>query len=276
MIFKRYSKARSFPDRTPIPNPSFQIPVSKFLFSMSLTTEHELSPELRELEQQLRGLVPCALSQDLFDHVEQSMNVAANETWVVSDDLDELEIHLEQIAPATMPEDMLGRMVRAMDLWHEHVPVEEKVVPFSESRGESRGEREEAAPSRKQYGGGMIAAAAAVAMLGAVTALVLPRFMNDSGANTPPVISTHIPDVDSDNTVMVDAAPRDAWLLPDSLSHKVTNTSDHGVVMTSDNTPHRVIRVDYVDRIMMQDDEGREIEIKRPGIDYMLLPVETN
>ena len=122
----------------------------------------------------------------------------------------------------------------------------------------------------------MIAAAAAVAMLGAVTALVLPRFMNDSGANTPPVISTHIPDVDSDNTVMVDAAPRDAWLLPDSLSHKVTNTSDHGVVMTSDNTPHRVIRVDYVDRIMMQDDEGREIEIKRPGIDYMLLPVETN
>jgi len=239
---------------------------------MPLTTEHELSPELRELEQQLQGFVPCALSQDLFDHVEQSMNVAGNEKWVVSDDLDDLEIHLEQIAPATMPEDMLGRMVRAMDLWHEHVPVEGKVVPF----GESGGEREEAAPSRRQYGGGMIAAAAAVAMLGAVTALVLPRFMNESGANTPPVVSTNTPAVDSGNTVMVDATPRDAWLLPDSLSHKVTNTSDHGVVMTSDNTPHRVIRVDYEDCIMMQDDEGREIEIKRPGVDYMLLPVETN
>jgi len=237
---------------------------------MPLTTENELSPELLELEKQLGRLVPSSMSQDLLGRMEQSMHGTAKESRLDSDDLDDLEIHLGQMAPATMPEDILGRMVRAMDSWHEHVPVEEKVVPF----GESGGEREEATPSRKRYGSGMLAAAAAVAMLGAVTALVMPRLMNESDVGG--VVATVEDTIVPDRQITAFSEPRDAWIVPDSLSHKVTNTSDRGVVVSRDNTPHRCIRVEYVDRIKVQDEEGREIEIERPGVDIMLLPVETN
>ena len=237
---------------------------------MSFTTENELSPELLELEKQLRSIVPSSMSQDLLDRMEYSMHGTAKESRSDSSDLDDLETHLGQMAPASMPDDILGRMVRAMDRWHEHVPVEEKVVPFGESGDES----EEATPSRKRYGGGMISAAAAVAMLGAVTALVMPRVMNtsDFGSSDATVEETAV----QDHQIPVFAEPRDAWIIPDSLSHKVTNTSDRGVVMSRDNTPHRCIRVEYVDRIKVQDEEGREIEIERSGVDIMLLPVETN
>lgn len=235
---------------------------------MSLPTEHELSAELLKLEQQLQTLVPCSIPQGMMNRIEQSMLATGESSPPAEDDFDDLEIHLGHIAPTAMPEDMLGRMVRAMDRWHEHVPVEEKVVPF--------GEKQTSTAERQQARKRMFAAAAAVALLGAVTALTLPRFSKDPQISTASVASTHTITHDPGNTVMVDVAPRDALFLPDSLSHKVTKTSDHGVVMTRDNTPHRCIRVDYIDRIKVQDDEGREIEIERPGVDYMLLPVETN
>ena len=231
---------------------------------MPFTSKPELSAELRELEQQLADLVPCALPKDLLDRMEASANHAQ---CPVDEDgsLDQLEAHLGQLAPATMPTDMLGRMARAMDLWHEHVPVEEKVVAFGATNP---------APARRQFGAGMLAAAAAVALLGAVTALVLPRFLGPAQA-TGGVVVTADPVIEPGFAVTSVVEPRDAWLLPGSLSHKVTNTSDRGIVMTRDNTPHRCVRVDYMDLIKVQDEEGREIEIERPSVDIMLLPVET-
>lgn len=230
---------------------------------MSATTDHDLSPELLALEQQLTALVPSAMSPELSDRMEQSMAGVFEHAVNGCCDFDDLEIHLEQMAPATMPDDILGRMVRAMDRWHENVPIEEKVVPFGEAES-----------ARKARGGGMLAAAAAVAMLGAVTALVIPRFF-DGNQPVVPNTTAAIPVNEANLLTVGSIEPRDAWLVPDSLSHNVTNTVDHGVVMSRDNTPHRCIRVEYVDRLKVQDDEGREIEIERPGVDYVLLPVET-
>jgi hypothetical protein len=230
---------------------------------MSFTPEADLTAELRELEQQLAGLEPSALTEDLLARMEQSVN---HQQHPIDEEgnLDELEVHLGQMAPSSMPMDMLGRMTRAMDRWHEHVPVEEKVVSFGGRNP---------APVRRQFGAGMLSAAAAVAMLGAVTALVLPRFFHP--AQSVGVVATDDRVVEPDFEVTTVVEPRDAWLLPDSLSHKVTNTSDRGIVMTRDNIPHRCIRVDYVDRLKVQDEEGREIEIERPSVDIMLFPVET-
>ena len=199
------------------------------------------------------------------------MNDVGAEITPAAAEFDDLEIHLEQMAPASMPEDMLGRMVRAMDRWHEHVPVEEKVVPFGENADAQNLNQKS---GRKAYGGGMIAAAAAVAMLGAVAALVLPRVMNSSESNNSVVVVGDDSIGGSNSMGSVVNQPHDAWLVPDSLSHNVTNTRDQGVVMSRDNTPHRCIRVDYINKMKVQDDEGREIEIERPGSNYMLLPVE--
>ena len=48
----------------------------------------------------------------------------------MDEELREIEDQLDQLAPAAMPDDMLARMEQAMEKWHEHVPVEEKIVPF--------------------------------------------------------------------------------------------------------------------------------------------------
>ena len=222
---------------------------------MSLTHEHELSAELVELERQLGELVPCLMSDELHDHLEQSMLSydSADPTDHAVDNFDDLEIHLGQIGPASMPSDMIARMARAMDRWHEHVPVEEKVVPF--------GEEADAAP-RRLFGGGMTAAAAAVAMLGVVSALVLPRFIQGDQNPASGVVAASGYGINENYTSEADHSvqmePREAWVIPDSLSNKVVNTSDRGVVMSNDNTPHRCIQVDYVDRIRVQDDQGRE------------------
>ncbi|MBT8037743.1 MAG: hypothetical protein KJO21_09380 [Verrucomicrobiae bacterium] len=230
---------------------------------MSFTTESDLSAELQELENQLANLVPNAVPDDLFARIGQPVNHDP-QSMPPESDLDALEEHLGQLAPSSMPMDMVGRMTRAMDRWHEHVPVEEKVVSFGV---------EKSTPVRRKWDRSLLAAAAAVAMLGAVSALVLPRFVNPAHAEG--VVLNDAPAMTPDFSITSVVEPRDAWLLPDSLSHKVVNTTDRGVVMTHDNTPHRCIRVDYVDRMVVQDEQGREIEIIRPSVDIMLLPVET-
>ncbi len=75
---------------------------------MSFTTEHELSPELLQLEQQLESLAPTAMSQTLLERMEQSMNEVETEILPASDEFNNLEIHLTQMAPVSMPEEMLS------------------------------------------------------------------------------------------------------------------------------------------------------------------------
>lgn len=250
---------------------------------MSHSMECNLDGELRSLEEQLAKLSPSAMPMDMLARMEQAMSRwsedegsrYALEGENTDGELRQLEIHLEQMTPAEMSANVLARMESAMDRWHEFVPVEEKVVPF--------GDQQDEVSDHKRSRGGMFAAAAAMAVMGAATALILPQFNSSPEGNVvaennpQPVVRPHAQPVLSPvNTLDVSNAPREAWLVPGSLRHQVTSTTDQGVIMAGDNTPHRCIRVDYVDRIKVQDEEGREIEINRPGVDFMLIPVETN
>ena len=234
--------------------------------------EHSLDDELRAIELQLTDLTPCRLSSDVLLRMEQAMGQWCEHDELADDmagrplnesDTNELEVHLNQISPAALPEDMLARMSRAMDSWHQYVPVEEKVVPFGGAR----------MSSSYRFGGNMWTAAAAVAVLGAVTALVMPQF------NTAPgdlVVEKNMTPPSMKDVVANPSGIRGATLMSNSLSHQVTNTRDNGVVFSNDNTPHRCIRVDYVDRIKGKDASGRQVEINTPGVDFLLIPVETN
>jgi hypothetical protein len=236
--------------------------------------EHSLDDELRAIELQLSDLTPCKLSSDVLLRMEQALgqwcehdersDVRAGRPLNESD-TNELEVHLSQISPAALPEDMLTRMSRAMDSWHQYVPVEEKVVPFGDTR----------MSSSSRFGGNMWTAAAAVAVLGAVTALVMPRFSSPQGSAV--VAQKVLPSSSSMNSVVAKSSRMNgATLTSNFLSHKVTNTSDNGVVFSNDNTPHRCIRVDYIERIKGEDASGRQVEINTPGVDFLLIPVETN
>ncbi|WP_435894459.1 hypothetical protein [Oceaniferula spumae] len=248
--------------------------------------EYHLDAELLELESQLAALVPSAVPSEMFVAMQQTLGDAVESESSAHDaELEDLETHLGQLAPAGLSVDMISRMAIAMDRWHEYVPVEEKVVPFGtqdsapvNKLGEKKAKRSSA------YG--MYAAAAAVALLGAVTALVMPHLdsaapasagtVADSGNEKIFTPANTQPDSRSVHAVDVSNAPRDAWMVPNSLSHMVTNTSDTGVLITRDNVPHRSIRIDYVDRLKVLDEDGREIEINRPGVQYVLIPVQTN
>lgn len=245
-----------------------------------MSDDYQLDQELLDLEARLAALVPRALPAEVVARVDAAVDHPVVEAALEMHDaeLADLETHLGQLSPSGMSGDVLSRMVQAMDRWHEHVPVEEKVVPF--------GAPNELAPAAagKARGYKMYAAAAAVALLGAAAALVTSRpgppsdaGVADAGSPQGPAGSpAAAPAFSSAHAVDVQSAPRDAWLVPGSLSHKVTNTTDAGILMTRDNVPHRSIRIDYVDRIKVLDEDGREIEVARPGVQYVLIPVRTN
>ncbi|NWK54279.1 hypothetical protein HW115_01555 [Verrucomicrobiaceae bacterium N1E253] len=233
--------------------------------------EHSLDEELRVIEMQLTQLSPQRLSGDLLSRMEMLM-----QQWEVQPDaqpgieqlpeehaqLTDLELHLDQLSPAPMPDDLLLRMSQAMDSWQHQEEAQKHTISF---------------PARKssRHGNGMLKAAAAMALLGVLSAWFWNPGKEQATANLPEAASpggqdSRRPDSGQSNAIS------SQWLKPDTYSHKVTHTSDSGVIMTRDNVPHRCIRVEYIDRIKVKDDDGREIEIKSPGVDFMLIPVETN
>lgn len=229
---------------------------------MPIPREYDLDADLRELESKLSNLTPMAMPVSLVNDMSQLMDDCSDLSFQSLDgaELDDLEQQLSQLGGSAMSEGMITRMADAMDRWHEELPVEEKLVPFgNEGKGVQKASKS-----------GAWAAAAAVALLGVLSALVLPSFDTNKVAQ-----------LDSTNSVSTaslvrTSAPRDAWVVPDSFTHKVTNTTDSGIVMSEGNKPCRSIRVEYVDTVKVLDDQGREIEIMRPGVEVVLLPVETN
>ncbi len=223
--------------------------------------------ELLSIEEQLCQLNPGVLSPGMLDRMELVMGAAT--ALSSGDDLTELEVHLDQMSPAAVPGDMLTRMCDAMDQWHEDSSKQEKVIPFAADQRNSP----------RFLSGGMLSAAAAVAVLGAVAALVFPHVTSsqnstiaDGGSPSQPFTEPAF----STPGIAPSEITQNATFTSDALSHKVTSTRDRGVIFSEDNTPLRCIRIDYVDKITVTDKEGREIEIKTPGVDFMLIPVETN
>ena len=229
--------------------------------------QYELNAELQQLESQLLELTPKALSEDFFSEVCVAVDSVGE---ILEDDIEALEKQLGLTSAVTLPEDMLARMANAMDRWHEDLPVEEKVVSFETS--DLSDEAKLPAKKVSQWAQWRkYSAAAAVALLGAVTALVAPN-LSESGVNSPTFANVDAVSVDA----VASDIPRDAWLVPDSLSHSIVNTKENGVVMSQDNKPQRWIEIEYIDRAKFIDDQGREIEVEYPGTDTVLIPIEIN
>jgi len=265
---------------------------------MKNQTNYDLDKNLRAVESDLSEMSPHSLSQDLLARMDSELSRVADfdsdldHVDVVGDGLGDLEIRLSQLSPSVMPEDMLARMSDAMDRWQDFTPSEEKVVAFAPQKRHKKS---------GGLNGGMLSAAAAVALLGAVAALAWPQVNVKSSPsvaqatqsastvvmNNPSLQSTP---VGLESSVMgassVSAMPSFATNLSsnvqpvtfttDALTHKVVGTQDRGVVLSKQNVPHRCIRIEYVDRIKGTDAQGRKIEVETPGVDFMLIPIETN
>lgn len=256
---------------------------------MTSSTDHDLLKELElelpsdllALERQLCSMVPARLASSAMARLDRVASTVCLGEEGVCEELANLEQHLGKVAPSAMPEGMLSRMAEAMDRWHEGLPLDEKVVLFEEAEKEMPAQRS-TAKQQKASRGGMVAAAAAVALLGAVTALMLPRNDAPTAATIAAGIKnsstkaekTSVAVMESPSVIASTVEPRDTWLLPDSLSHQVTHTSDRGVVLSGDSIPHRCIQVDYVEKLKAQAEDGSEIELERPAVEYYLIPVD--
>ena len=202
------------------------------------------------LEAQLRELQVSALDEALLSRLEGAADGSLTQ-------LDHEEIRFEALlrntSPARLPADFLAQLDA---IFHE-VPfaVNEKIVLFPKANPAVHTRRQ-----RPLWG-----AAAAVALIGAATALLMPagKTSNQLGSQMTQVSSPV-------------ARPANGNFAPASFNRGVSEVHDEGVVWKSNNQPHSLVRVVYKDKITLRDNQGRTFQVEQPRVEYMLVPAKTN
>ncbi|MEM9080662.1 MAG: hypothetical protein AAGC74_08240 [Verrucomicrobiota bacterium] len=163
-------------------------------------------------------------------------------------ELQKLEDELRRISPSPLSSEVVARMAEAMDRWEDDVPAEAKVVPFPTAKTE----RNSAGSWRPMW-----AAAAAVALMGALSGLIFPGggdgivSLNELGPV--PVV-------------------RQASLVPVAAERNV-NSIDAGVIRNRQGDPMQVIRIVREDQADFKTRSNIGIKVTRPQVDFYVVPV---
>lgn len=208
-----------------------------------------MTPDQASLEADLRGLQAAALDEAMLSRLE----AAADGTLTQLSHMEiRFETFLRESSPAKLSPDFLASLESIV---HE-VPfgVNEKIVPFPKAGTTPHIRRRP-----------MWAAAAAVALLGAVSALILP------GGKAPEKTARLAAPVSSPA-----ANTANGNFLPASFNRGLSEIHDEGVVWKSNNQPHSVVRVVYKDKITLKDASGRTFQVEQPRVEYLLVPAKTN
>lgn len=182
-------------------------------------------------------------------------------------ELQDIERQLTGLRPAPLSDDLLARL-EAVAL---RVPAvkevsseSEKIVPFP-----SAPVREQKRESHRPAW----AAAAAVAILGAMTALMIPR--EGATREVGPVADTGkltIPQEAPPARVAKPPFTGNSGVIPASLGGpSVLSAQDQGVV-SGPNGPMRTMRVIYRESVKVPTEDGRWIEIQQPREEWILVP----
>jgi hypothetical protein len=209
-----------------------------------------MSHEFQELESQLRTLRPAVLDPMFAARLENLANPSAT---TLDPAAAGLEASLGRLKPTPLPAEQLLALLGATSA------RETKVVPFpAAAPGDSR-----------TWGRYMLPVAAAVALLGAATALLVPTKPAD-----PALADNRRPDPAPPARVEPGpAAPlRQSDFVPAGFRTDLSQTSDEGVVWNAPNQPHRVVKVIYRDRLTFIDKDGGKCEVERPRVEYILVP----
>lgn len=202
------------------------------------------------LEAQLRELQAAALDDALLLRLE----AAADGT---STQLSHAEIRFEALLRETPPARLSAEFLAQLEAVVHEVPfaVNEKIVLFPKANNAVHTRRH-----RPMWG-----AAAAVALIGAATALLMP-------AGKPPE-KTARQSAPAPSPV---TRPTNGNFVPAAFNRGVSEVRDEGVIWKSNNQPHSLVRVVYKDKITLKDKSGRTFQVEQPRIEYMLVPAKTN
>lgn len=208
-----------------------------------------MNSDLSSLEAQLRELRAVPLDDVFLARLEEA---AGGSLAVLTPAEERFEARLRGASPAPLSEDFLATLESIIS--GVPFPNEVKIVPFPRSRP-----LEVSAPRKRP----IWAAAAAVALIGAASALWMP---------------TDKPTAQITRTTAPGTPPASAInnLVPASYNRGVSEVHDEGVVWKSKTQPHNLVRVVYKDRITLKDDKGRTYQVEQPRVEYLLVPAKTD
>lgn len=219
-----------------------------------------MSGELKDFENELRTFRPATIDGIFMERLEQ----CADGTW---DFISPLELGLEhQVraqAPLPLDPDMTGRLLaEVMDLPFPKSPP--KIVRFPVAMAE-----EPAMPASGR-GSRWLAAAAAVAMVGAAAGWFVPQV---SRSVTPLASEKRF----TPEHAVTPAAPAiPSGLTPAGLNRGLSAATDEGVILQGSNRPHRVLKFVYRDQVTLKDAQGRTYQVEKPCVEYLIVPAKTD
>ena len=206
-----------------------------------------MDSELQDIENVLKAIRPASPAPASMDRLLAAVEGRLQRT---EPGLKPVEERLAGIAPASLSAPLAGAMLATVS--RIPFPVDEKVVLFP--GGVKTGP---AARPRRSW----IAAAAAVAVAGAFTAMMVdpaPRSSSGGGSNL------------ASGGTASRTAPK--GFVPASVGTGVEQASDEGVMWTRDGKPVRMVRVIYTDKVRYLNEEGEVIEVERPRVEYLMVP----
>jgi len=216
--------------------------------------------ERDKLERELAASEPSALDAALAERLGAALDGSLTRTPEV---LRPVEEALGSLAPGSLPAGLLERLEESTA--GVAFPINDKVVAFPAPREVPAA----AAPARgsgRRWG--WIASAAAVALAGALSALLIdpagePVMAGGGGAAREPLVAGA-----TGATGSIDPAA----FQPAGFGSDLSGTDDLGVMWSDDEQPMRVVRVVYTDRIEFLNDKGERAVLEVPRVEYFVVP----
>ncbi len=208
-----------------------------------------MNSDFSNLEADLRALQAAPLDDALLARLEAAAD--GNLTVLTQEEL-RLETQLRATAPAQFSPEYLAELEAVFR--NVPFPINDKIVLFPKAN---------TAP-RQTTQRPMWAAAAAVALIGATTALLLPPAKPSGKIAAASPTSTH------------NAQPISGNFTPSQFNRNVVNVSDGGVVWKSNTQPQHVLRIGYTDLFIMEDENGRTLKFEVPSVREVMVPAKTD
>lgn len=204
------------------------------------------------IESDLGRLRASSLDESFLARLE----ACADDSWTAVAHTEAVyEQELKSHAPAPLPPALMQSLLTAVSTTQ--FPDQQNIVRFPHSR-----ESASPAPRRQRSWWG---AAAAVAIAGALSALMVPQGQKGQ-PNTASVHQAGSPA----------SAASGSRFIPAGFARGLADASDEGVIWQKDNRPQRVLRVVYKDRVTLKDQNGKTYQVEQPRVEYIIVPATTN
>jgi hypothetical protein len=214
-----------------------------------------MSQDPTSIENQLRQVRAATLDDSLLARLE----ACAGGTWTQLDSGEiSIEQHLRKQAPARLSPDFMVRLESTLnEVPFPKSPTSENIVDFPKSEAQDT-----------RTGHRWWPAAAAVAIVGALSALFIPENQRtgqlaNSDQPKKPEITRPITSSGGD-------------LVTAGFNRGISEARDEGVIWQANQKPHRVLKVVYRDQITLKDPNGKIYQAEQPKVEYILVPADTN